>query len=155
MRKRMLFCVPLIVVLLVACGSDDPAEQAQPTSPANAEGTAGDGGVAGGTSMSAGSCVERYSIETLKNRDYAFDGTIKSITPDPADGPSTVVFDVRTWFKGGTGAEATRKAHGFGQITSAGGTDHQVGDRLLIAGDEDFIWECGFTQVYHAEVAAD
>jgi hypothetical protein len=138
MRRIVLFGMPLIAAMFVACGGEDPIEQAQPT-------------------MSAGSCVEQYSIETLKNRDYAFDGTIKSITPDPADGPDTVVFEVGTWFTGGSGADATKRAYGFGggMTTSVGGAAHEVGDRLLVAGDEDFVWECGFTQPYDADVAAD
>jgi hypothetical protein len=95
----------------------------------------------------------------LKKRDYAFDGTLRSFdaaaTGAEEPKPQHIVFEVHKWFKGGEGAEATRRAYGFGMITSAGGTPHAVGERLLVAGDEDFIWECGFTQPYDGSVAAN
>jgi hypothetical protein len=105
--------------------------------------------------MTTASCVEQYSLETLKSRDYAFDGTITIIEAATDDGPDHVTFRVGEWFSGGSGAEAVRRAYGFGAVTSGGGSPHQTGERLLVAGDDDFIWECGFTQPYDAEVAAD
>ena len=157
MRKVLVVAIPIVLTLAAACGSDTPREEAAPTASAPAGGDAAAGTtLAGDTSASSGSCVEQYSIETLKNRDYAFDGTVKAITPDPADGPDTVEFEVATWFTGGSGTSATKKAYGFGGgMTSAGGASHGVGDRLLVAGDEDFIWECGFTQAYDADTASD
>ena len=62
---------------------------------------------------------------------------------------------MREWYKGGSGAEATKSAYGFAAITSAGGSPHRVGERLLVAGDEDFVWECGFTQPYEESRAAE
>jgi hypothetical protein len=97
----------------------------------------------------------QYSLENLKKRTYAFDGTIKSIEPDPADGPDKITFTVGQWFKGGSGAEAVRQAYGFQVVTSAGGSPHETGQHLLVAGDDEFVWECGFTQAYDAGVAAD
>jgi hypothetical protein len=40
-------------------------------------------------------------------------------------------------------------------ITSAGGPSLAEGQRYLVAGDDTFIWACGFTQPYEAAVAAD
>ncbi len=108
-----------------------------------------------GSTSTVGSCVEQYSIDALKKRDYAFDGTVRSVDASAEDGPDRVVFDVREWYKGGMGPAATKTAYGFAATTSAGGSPHAVGEQLLVAGDEDFVWECGFTQPYDASVAAD
>ncbi len=159
MRGRRISAAIGLSLVLAACGSEGPTEQVQATASAPSDDATAAGGTvpAVGTSVTAGSCIEQYSIETLKNRDYAFAGTIKSIESDAADGPDAVVFTVQEWFKGAARRprDATRKAYGFGSVTSAGGTPHAVGQRLLVAGDEDFVWECGFTQPYDAEVAAD
>ena len=101
--------------------------------------------------------MEQFSEENLKHRTYAFDGTVTKVdasqdTEQP--GPDRVTLRVTEWFKGGSGSEAVRKAYGFGAVTSAGGQPHGVGDRLLVAGDDDFIWSCGFTQDYTAEAAS-
>ena len=40
-------------------------------------------------------------------------------------------------------------------VTSAGGPNLAVGERYLVAGDETFVWACGFTQAYDEGVAAD
>lgn len=101
------------------------------------------------------SCVEQYSEQTLTKRDYAFDGTVDAIEPGAEDAPDEVTIDVHKWFKGGSGPEASRRAFGFTGVTSAGGSPHVVGERLLVAGDDDYIWECGFTQPYDASVASD
>ena len=152
---RLISTVTAAVLLLAAGCGNDPEAATRDVS-ASAAPTSGRQSAAGGTQMTAGSCVEQYSIETLSNRDFAFDGVVREIQPDPADGPDSVAFEVTTWFKGGTGDTAAKKAYGFGGgMTTAGGASHTVGDRLLVAGDEDFLWECGFTQSYDAEVAAD
>lgn len=99
--------------------------------------------------------MERYTPDNLKKRDYAFDGTVRTIEPGAADGADRVTFDVNRWYKGGSGETAVRTAHGFGSVTSAGGAPHSTDERLLVAGDEDIVWECGFTQPYDAQVASD
>jgi hypothetical protein len=153
MRKILLLAIPSAAMVFLACGSGEPTMLAEPSASAPA---ASDEASSDDTTMSAGSCVEQYSLEALKNRDYAFEGTIVSIDPDPADGPDRVMFDVGTWFTGGQGTTATKQAYGFGGgMTSAGGSSHAVGERLLVAGDDKFVWECGFTQPYDASVAAD
>jgi hypothetical protein len=159
MRNAAVFAIPIVLTLFAACGSEEPVDEAQPTTSAPSEDANAAGGTVpeGPTDTSAGSCVEQYSIDTLKNRSFAFDGTIKSIGLDPADGPTTVVFSVQKWFKGGSGAEATKKAYGFQGVTSVGGgsdLNREAGQRVLVAGDEEFLWECGFTQNHDADVAA-
>lgn len=132
------------LVVLTSCGSEEPAAVETTQAPA-----------AAGTMLA--SCVEQYSLEALENRDYAFDGTVKATEPGnaAADEPDRVTFDVTEWFKGGSGTSAIRQDYGFAAVNSAGGQPRNVGDRLLVAGDDDFAWDCGFTQPYDAETAAD
>ena len=151
MRRMLVAALIGVAGLAAACGQDGVDQVAASAEPSAADAQVAD--PAGGTSMAA-SCVDTYSIETLKARDYAFDGTITSIEPDAADGPDVAVFTVAKWFKGGDGATAERKGT-FSAMTSAGGSERKVGDRLLVAGDDDFVWDCGFTQTYDAEVAAE
>lgn len=108
-----------------------------PTAPAG-----GGGGLA--------SCVEQYSIDTLKKRQFAFDGTVASIAGDE------VTFGVNKSYKGNTGDRVTLTATGMTgtTITSAGGPTLAVGKRYLVAGEDHFAWGCGFTQDYDAGVAA-
>jgi hypothetical protein len=145
------------MLLLAACGREGGQfERAAPTAPLPPTPAVAPGG---GAVTSAASCVETYSLDTLKKRAYAFDGTVVSVSdaaPEGGEdaGAQRVAFDVHRWFKGGSGAQTTRVAYGFGTVTSAGGAPHKVGDRLLVAGDEGIVWECGFTQAYDAQVAA-
>ena len=98
-----------------------------------------------------GSCVETYSPETLANRDFAFDGTVTAINGDG------VTFAVTERFIGSGGDEVTLTATGMTgtSITTAGGPNLAEGVRYLVAGDDTFVWACGFTQPYDADVAAD
>lgn len=129
------------VIAAAACGRGyEAAPDTQPPATAN---------------TSSGSCVEQYSPENLRKRDYAFDGTVRAIDPGAEDQPDRVTFDVREWLKGGMGDESVRKAYGFTAVTSAGGSPHAVGERLLVAGDDDFLWECGFTRPYHQAAAEE
>jgi hypothetical protein len=96
-------------------------------------------------------CVEQYSPATLEHRSYAFEGVISDVqgpadpdSPDPADLTTTITFDVLRWFWGGSGSEASRRTYAV--ASSAGELDGSVGARLLVSGDEDFVWACGFTQ---------
>ena len=98
-----------------------------------------------------GSCVEQYSVETLAERGYAFEGLITDVagpsdpaSPDAADQTTTVTFEVVRWFWGGSGPSAERRTYSL--ASSAGELEASIGARLLVAGDEDFIWSCGFTQ---------
>jgi len=108
--------------------------------------------VAAGPSSNAGAafCVEQYSLDTLKNPAFAFDGTVTGIAGDE------VTFKVGQWFKGAAGGSLTLTATGMTgtTITSAGGPNLAVGQRYLVAGEDYFAWACGFTQPYDAVVAA-
>lgn len=99
-----------------------------------------------------GSCVEQYSTRTLPNREWAFEGTITAVETqaDPAgDDPAqttTVRFEVARWFWGGTADEASLRT--YATPSSAGDVERSVGARLLVSGDADFLWACGFTQPF-------
>lgn len=98
-----------------------------------------------------GSCVETYSPEAVANRDFAFDGTVTTIDGD------AVTFAVTEHFVGSGGDEVTLTATGMTgtSITSAGGPNLAAGERYLVAGDDTFVWACGFTQPYDEALAAE
>ena len=106
-----------------------------------------------GATSSATSCVELYSPETLPNRDYAFDGTVASV-----DGPD-ITFTVHEAFSGpddirGEGATITLDHQGnAGMLFSPEGPALEPGTRVLAAGDDGFLWSCGFTQLHTEELA--
>lgn len=110
-------------------------------------------GITPGGSVGTGSaaCVEQYSPTTLANRSFAFDGTVSAI-----DGEQ-VTFTVGTAYRGAAGGTITLDAPGMTgtAITSAGGPNLAVGERYLVAGDDQFVWACGYTQPYDAAVAAE
>ena len=149
-RRRSLAVASLLVVAGCARSSPVTKPEAASPSPAPTQTT-----TTTTTTTTTGSCVEQYSLENLKKRDFAFDGTVQDIKKGTEDQPDRITFDVKQWYEGGQGTSAELKAYGFTAITSAGGSPHAVGQRLLVAGDEDFVWECGFTQPYDASVAAD
>lgn len=98
-----------------------------------------------------GSCVETYSSDTLANRDFAFDGTVTAIDGD------SVTFTVNEAFQGDLGESITLQAPGMTgtSVTSAGGPSLTQGNRYLVAGDDQFVWACGFTQPYDEALAAE
>ena len=104
-----------------------------------------------------GSCVERYSPQTLPNRAWAFEGVIAAVdsavdgpvdpNSDDAGGATTVVtFDVDRWFWGGSGNSVSLRTNSV--PSSAGDVEDSVGAHLLVSGDADFLWACGFTQPF-------
>jgi len=104
--------------------------------------------VAGGVPIaSAAMCVEFYDLDTVTNRDVAFDGTLTDI-----DG-SDVTFSVNTWFKGGSGDTTTLDENGLTAITSLGGPRLEAGQRYLVSGSGGFVWGCGFTMTYDSAIA--
>ena len=99
-----------------------------------------------------GMCVATYSLDTLAERDFAFDGTVTTIDGDQ------VTFAVNTTFWGVDGGDVTLTASGAaepGAVTLDGAPTFVVGERYLVAGDEVFAWGCGFTQPHDAGVAAE
>jgi hypothetical protein len=106
----------------------------------------------------AATCLEVYSPETLVHRQFAFDGTVTAITDAPdLDFGSEVTFDVSQAFIGDIGESTTVVASGMGTEggDSEGGPAINVGDRLLISGDDGAAWTCGFSRTYSAEMAAE
>jgi len=105
-----------------------------------------------GPGTGIGSCVEVYSPEAVASRDFAFDGTLTAIDGDQA------TFTVNEAFSAGpsTGSSVTLTAAGMSgtSISSAGGPTLTIGERYLVAGDDTFVWACGFTQPYDESVAA-
>ena len=106
-----------------------------------------------GSSAVTGSaaCVELYSLETLANRAFAFDGSVAAIEGD------SVTFTINETYRGPGEATITLEAPGMtgAAITSAGGPNLVVGGRYLVAGEDRFAWGCGFTQAYDADVAGE
>lgn len=96
------------------------------------------------------SCVEMYGLTTIENREVAFVGTVKSVDGDK------VTFAIDEAFRGVSAAEVTLDgAQTLGGLTSAGdGLSLEPGTKLLVSGDGGFVWSCGFTQPYDADVAA-
>lgn len=126
----------------------DPQVATGPTSPP----ATNDPGTSAGaiTPDGAADCVEQYTLATLAHRDAAFDGTVESVDGDSA------TFAVNHWYRGGQDARTIRRgAAVLGGITSAGSSvSLEPGTRLLVAGDDDFAWACGFTQPYDTAVAS-
>ena len=154
-RPRTVLAAAAAVVLIAAVGGAvaltdgndrEPATVATgPTTPSTSGGPITPGG------SSSASCVEFYDLDTLKNRETAFDGTVKVVDGD------SVVFAINQWYRGGDSAEASlRGAEMLAGATSAGAAvSLEPGSRLLVAGDGGFAWSCGFTQLYDADIAAD
>jgi len=104
--------------------------------------------LAGGIPIAtAAMCVEFYDLDTLGNREVAFDGTLTDING------SDVTFSVGTWFRGGSEATATLDENGLTGITSLGGPRLEVGRRYLVSGSGGFVWGCGFTMTYDSAIA--
>jgi hypothetical protein len=140
--------------------------------PIRPEKTIPDGGQ--GLVSQGASCVEEYSPRTLRNRAFAFDGTVLSIESrrDPQleveeeKDPRVpwVTFSVHRWYRGGSGDEVGVWVEFLNVESSAGTIRAEPGTRLLVAGeprwggaplDDAIAWPCGFTQPYSAEAAAE
>ena len=118
------------------------------------------------------SCGFPYSPEAVRDRAFAFDGTVISVETrvDPklstelprsgsqSQGLSWVTFKVNQWFKGGQSAE---KSIWVPADASRGVWPLEPGDRLLAAGEyrwgkpseDPLAWGCGFTRRYAPEAA--
>lgn len=108
-----------------------------------------------------GSCVERYSAGTLPDRDYAFEGVVAAVDPpanlegtDLGGATTTVVFDVRRWYWGGTGDRASLRTYAVPPVSTEA-IDVSIGAHLLVSGDEDFLWSCGFTKPFSEGAASE
>lgn len=110
-------------------------------------------GITPGGSVGTGSasCVEPYSKTAIAHRAFAFEGIASAINGEQ------VTFSVGQAYRGAGGGTITLDAPGMTgtAITSAGGPNLAVGQRYLVAGDDHFVWACGYTQPYDAAVAAE
>lgn len=127
------------------------------------------------------SCVESYTLQTLAEQAFAFDGTVLSLgaarsdralglTDDP--GYIGVTFTVTEWFRGGNPPQITvdmlppssaPTATSGGEGNSVGGPSYGVGSRLLVSGgprwggpplQNPVAATCGFTRYYQQQTAA-
>lgn len=137
----------ILLVLLAACSS---ATRPQAQRPSPQETDTGGG-------LTIGSCVERYSSETLAARSWAFDGTVSSVQKASTEtGADSIAFKVNRWYKGGDNqSTVTKQTYGVGGITSAGSISGTLGERMLVTGENESLWTCGFTQPYSSEAAAE
>lgn len=150
MNRRPLLAAAAALIVVAGAGaaiatrSDDATPSRNATSSTTTQAPVSPGG-------GLGSCVETYDLDTLANREAAFDGTVRQVEGD------TISFTVNRWYRGGSGDTTTRNgASTLGGFTSAGSSlSLEPGQRLLVAGDGGFAWGCGFTQAYDAAVAAD
>ncbi len=110
----------------------------------------------------AASCAFAYTLETLRERDHAFDGVVVSIEPGTGSGPGgepLVTFEVREWFKGPGGETITLRSvlpvgdDGGSTMSSDYGPVLVVGERYLVSGSDVFAWSCGFSHEYEEGLA--
>lgn len=115
---------------------------------------------AGQGSTVPASCVETYDRDALGRRAFAFDGDLVALEPTASPGPSgervgdasaRATFAVGRWYRGGAGDTVVVRSWGLGRNTSTGGRPVAVGQRLLVAGEDDIAWDCGFTQPWEAD----
>ncbi|GAA1382328.1 hypothetical protein [Catellatospora chokoriensis] len=146
-----------VLIGLPGQGQSPPA--AATSTPASAT-PAPQGDVFGGSA----SCVETYSPQALRQRAFAFDGTVLAIgQTDPTKVETSpevpVTFQVHRWYRGGQGEQVTVAMMPPGAITSAGDAGYGIGSRLLVSGeprfggrplDDPIAWSCGFTRWHTA-----
>jgi hypothetical protein len=153
--RRLILVTALAGLTLAACsnGVPEPAGGDPGTgSDQRADDTLVDPIVAEGTGL--GSCAFEFSLETLRERQFAFDGTVTQIRqPEAMDAPYEVDFEVATWFRGGEGTTATVGTYDVSGTSLAGELGLAVGDRVLASGDEGFLWGCGFSMAFSEEDA--
>jgi hypothetical protein len=152
-RRRGLWIGAAAAVAVLAIGGgvyfatdDDDGDQpvaADDTTPETTDDTVG-------LDPSLGMCIA-YDLETLASNQFAFDGTVTAVEGDD------ITFDVNEWYKGGDADSATYGgASGFGGLTSESASfTLEPGMRLLVTGNDGFVWSCGYTQPYDEAVAAE
>jgi hypothetical protein len=115
------------------------------------------------------SCAGEYSATALRQRAFAFDGTVTTIGPARTNRSGAdlslvaATFRVNQWFRGGSSATVTV------DITppDPGGVEdsapaYRIGSRLLVSGEprwggspltDAIAWACGFTRYYDPATA--
>lgn len=179
MAMRILVVTLAFASILAGCGSAGDADLARDRESSSARpspetssalagsvrtGPLGDGGA-------TASCVESYSVTTIGNRAFAFDGTVVAIAPGATNRSGNGVLDtvavsfaVHEWFAGGTAETVTVDL--IGPTSKIAGDEtpaYEEGTRLLVSGeprwggeplDDAIAWSCGgFTRYYEAAVA--
>jgi len=107
--------------------------------------------------------IEQYSAKALRQRAFAFDGTVAGVEtrvdpklPDGDQERSWVTFQVHRWFRGGTADEVAVWFDGRREF----GLDPGV--RLLVSGqprwggaplDDPIAWPGGFTRLWNQGTA--
>lgn len=161
-------------LILSACGSGESESTESPQSVDATAGETASSARAGNESGplpdgGAASCIESYSLETLRNRDFAFDGTVVGMGPSVSDrgdegdlNLAGITFEVREWFVGGDADEVTVDLQTVGEGTAEEDLPFRVGTRLLMSGeprwggaplDSPIAWGCGFSRYYDEETA--
>ena len=145
-RRPVLLGTALLVAVATALGVIALTRDDNDEVPAGEEVSSGPVTVGG---PGAGSCVEVYDLDTLDDREVAFDGTVKEVDGD------TVTFQVNEWYRGDHSEQVSLGgAAALTGLTSTGpAAGLSPGSRLWVAGDGGFAWACGFTQPYDTAVA--
>jgi hypothetical protein len=176
-RRALLSAVPLLLVAAAAAavisarGPSTPTAQAPTVSAGTAPAgqSAGAGSRRGPLPDGQGSCIESYNLATLKQRAFAFDGTVTATADQkPSDSDDTpsgflaVTFTVNEWFRGGDQNTVTITMM-EPALLSAQEMSYRVGTRLLVTGEADrgrplqastaTAWVCGFTHYYDQPTA--
>lgn len=157
MKTRSIVCALVAVAVLTGCGSGSASDKAL-------EEVAPTGGMAetSADDTSTGRCVEQYSGATLRERAFAFDGTVVSVASvqDPRAPKDDIVagqveFQVHEWFS----------PRGPGDLVKVWmQRSVEPGDRLLVAGeprwggeplDDAIAHECEFTASYSDALRAE
>lgn len=124
---------------LISDGSDDSGEAAKdPTSISLA--------LPGSDAMSM--CMA-FDVETLKNAQLAFSGTVTSVTG------GKVTVEVDHWFKGGTADLAVLDYVGAATQVALDGVEFTEGSRYLISGGDGGVGTCGYSGPWSADFEAD
>jgi hypothetical protein len=146
-----------------ARATNDPGPPLSATDPSVAETTkAGPGDLTGGL-------CEEYSVDTLTERDFAFDGSVLSVEHGAKGQPFTS-FKVNEWFAGGSGATVMvpmtpmqtqgRAETGTNRDLDGEerGPSYGADARLLVSGEfrsakpgdlsDALVWSCGWSRYY-------
>ena len=147
----------LLATAVLGCARPaDTAAGSGPSAPAAETDAASD--AVSTSSGSMASCVEEYSIQTLVNRKFAFDGTVTQIERGQYDdaaaaGKVRVSYDVNEWFAGGSRRSVTLDSWDFIVDGSSGDPELEDGTRVLVSGDTNMAWGCGFTRTFTSDEA--
>lgn len=171
MRRRFVVIAVVAALTATACGRDTSsgdrsdakadAGQASAAVPHDSEPplVQPEGEDDGTVSMGNPECVEVYGPETLARRDFAFDGTLTSVEPSPEQhlnvGTGRLTFSVKHWYRGSEAPTIVLRTSGLGMFATPDGFQAHTGDRLLVSGEEDIAWICGFSQPWSPERAAE